>query len=69
MAASNPSTTLDAQPTAPMCVPINEAARLLSIGRTSVYELLKTGELRSRKVGNRTLVTMASIREFVGEDA
>lgn len=38
----------------------------LSIGRSGVFELIRTGELRSVKVGRRRLVSETAIREFVG---
>lgn len=50
-----------------VAVSVMEAARLLGIGRTKVYELLKSGELRSRKVGRRTVVSVASIRAFISD--
>jgi excisionase family DNA binding protein len=48
----------------PLNVSIPEAARLLAIGRSTAYELLKSGQLRSVSIGTRRLVTMASIREL-----
>ena len=35
---------------------VDEACRLLSIGRTSLYELAKTGQLKLIKIAGRTLV-------------
>lgn len=37
----------------------------LGLGRSKVYELIATGELRSVKVGRRRLVSDAAINEFV----
>ena len=48
----------------PLLVSINEATKVLSLGRTSVYELIHTGELETRKMGRRRLVTVASIKRL-----
>lgn len=45
----------------PLLVTIPEAARLLGVGRTTVYVLLGTGRLIGTSIGRRRLVTMASI--------
>lgn len=44
---------------------IPETAKVLGIGRTTVYELLGTGKLTRVKVGTRSLVSATSIDEFV----
>lgn len=44
---------------------INETARLLSLGRTSVYAMIGDGRLDAFKLGRRTLVKAASIRRLV----
>ena len=49
----------------PICVRINEAARMIGIGRTKLYELISTGELETVKIGKATRVTTASLRELV----
>jgi excisionase family DNA binding protein len=48
----------------PLNVAIPEAARLLGIGRSTAYELLGAGKLKSVKIGSRRLVTVASVRAF-----
>lgn len=35
---------------------VNDFCRLYGIGRTKTYELIARGELRARRVGNRTLI-------------
>lgn len=46
---------------------INEAAKALSVGRTTIYELIKRGRLKTIKLGRRTLVTVESVRRLVEE--
>ena len=53
----------------PVAVSINDTVRLLSLGRTKVYDLINDGTLKTTKVGRRTLVTMASIHALVGMSA
>ncbi len=45
--------------------PITEAASLLGLGRTKVYELVAAGELESVKVGTRRLVPHQALEAFV----
>jgi excisionase family DNA binding protein len=51
----------------PMLVTVEEAAVLLCIGRTTAYELVMSGNLKSVKVGRRRLVVREGIRDYVGE--
>jgi len=37
----------------------------LSVGRSTVFSLIASGELRSVKVGRRRLVTESSLAEFI----
>jgi len=46
-------------------VSIEVAAQLLGIGRTTVYDLINRGELRSTKIGRRTLLAVEDIDAFV----
>lgn len=42
-----------------------EAARLIGLGRTTLYGALSSGALRSFKIGHRRLITMAALREWL----
>lgn len=44
---------------------INETARALSMGRTSIYAMIADGRLDAFKLGRRTLVKAESIRRLV----
>ncbi len=44
---------------------IDEIADQLSVGRTLVYRLIGSGELRSIKIGGRRLVTDGQLRALV----
>lgn len=43
----------------------NEAARLLSLGRSKLYELVATGELPSVKIGRATRIPVADLQAWV----
>ena len=46
----------------------NEAARLCSIGRTTLYAALASGDLRSIKIGTRRLITIDAIRVWLRDN-
>ncbi len=43
----------------------DEAARLCSIGRTTLYAALSSGELKSVKIGTRRLITLEALRDWL----
>ncbi len=45
-----------------------EAAEALGISRHLIYDLLRTGQLRSRKAGNRRLIGLQQIEAFLAGD-
>ena len=53
------------QPVEPICVRVNDAARMIGIGRTKLYELISSGELETVKIGKATRITTASLRKLV----
>jgi excisionase family DNA binding protein len=44
---------------------VKDAMRLLNLGRTVIYELLRTGRLRSVQQGRARLITAEAIREYI----
>ena len=55
-----------AQPhTTAKLVSINDACALLSLGRTSVYRMIKDGVLQTRRIGRRTLIPMEEIEAIL----
>ena len=53
---------------APLAYSIKEAIRVSSIGKTRLYALINEGQLKTTKIGKRTLVNAQSLRELVGSD-
>ena len=45
--------------------PIPEAGRRLGVGRTTIYTLIKDGDLKSVKIRSRHLVIRASINQLI----
>lgn len=41
-----------------------DAAKSLGIGRSTVFELIKSGELASVRIGRRRLVPVAGVRDY-----
>jgi len=49
----------------PLVVDLTEAAEILRLGRTKLYELLNAGELPSFKVGARRLIAVQDLEAYV----
>ena len=46
----------------------NEAARLCSIGRTTLYAALSSGKLKSIKIGARRLITIDALKDWLHQN-
>jgi excisionase family DNA binding protein len=51
----------------PILVGIPEAARLMGLGRSKLYQILNEGELNLIKLGGRSLVSVDELRSYVAE--
>ena len=51
----------------PLLFSAEEVARLLHVGRGKVYDLMRTGELRSIKVGGCRRISARALADFVAE--
>lgn len=49
----------------PITVSINDTAKALGLGRTSIYALIREGRLETIKLGRRNLVKVESIRRLL----
>lgn len=49
----------------PVLLSIGEAARLLGIGRSTLYSLLSDGDLSGLKIGARTLIRRSDLEALV----
>ncbi len=53
------------RPVEPICVRVNDAARMIGVGRTKLYELISGGELETIKFGKSTRIATASLHNLV----
>jgi excisionase family DNA binding protein len=49
----------------PLAVTIPETGRVMSLGKTKIYELVQSGELCCLKIGRKSLITTESIRALL----
>ncbi|RIK16416.1 MAG: ethanolamine utilization protein EutA [Acidobacteria bacterium] len=47
--------------------PIPDAATVLGIGRSTLYELIAAGKIRTVKIGRRTLIAQDELERYVRE--
>ena len=59
------SDDFDYSAVSPLLLSVEEAARMLRIGRTRAYEFVMSGRIVSVKLGRRRLVVRSSLEEFV----
>ena len=50
----------------PLAYSIKDAVQVSSIGRTTLYGLISSGEIETVKIGKRQLVKAASLARFIG---
>ncbi len=60
---TSPPATLD--PSQLQLLAIPEVAKLLSIGRTKVYALIKAQELQAIKIGSATRIPLTSLQQWI----
>ena len=49
----------------PLAVAPGDAARLMGIGRTMLYEEIASERIRSAKIGKRRLITIEAIKDWL----
>ncbi|MCL2090267.1 MAG: helix-turn-helix domain-containing protein [Micrococcales bacterium] len=55
----------ESAPVPPVLYRVEEAADALRLSRTGIYELIRSGRLRTVKVGSRRLVPVEALGEYV----
>jgi excisionase family DNA binding protein len=50
----------------PLLVSVTDAARMLGIGRSSMWKLIGRGEIGARRIGRRTLIRRQALENFAG---
>lgn len=54
--------------TTPLALNVQEALRVVGIGRTTLYKLIGTGQVRRIKVGKRALIRYDDLQKLVSAD-
>jgi len=49
----------------PLLLTINQVAALLNLGRTKTYEIVRSGTLKSYKIGSRRLIRREDVDRYV----
>lgn len=57
------------KPIVAITVPVSKAKELSGLGLTTIYDRIKTGELRSTLVGSRRLIFVDSLRALLERGA
>ena len=55
----------DRSPIEPISVRIPDASRMTGLGRSTIYELIASGDIEAAKVGRATVIMVESIRSFL----
>ncbi len=50
-----------------LAVSIVDAARVIGVSRTTIYELMADGDLPFAKIGRRTVIPFDELRRLLGE--
>jgi excisionase family DNA binding protein len=58
-------TAIDEAPKRKKAYSLRETGELISTGQTKLFELIKTGKLKSRKLGRKRLVLDGDLEEFL----
>lgn len=53
--------------TSPLLLTVRQAAAALGVGRTTVYELISSGDLEVVHIGRSARIPVAAINEFVDQ--
>jgi len=51
-----------------LTVTVEEAAKILGIGRALAYEAVRTGQIKSVRIGRRILVPLAPLQKMLNAD-
>ncbi|MEJ7936138.1 helix-turn-helix domain-containing protein [Sphingobium sp. AN558] len=52
-------------PPDPICLRVNDAARMIGVGRTKLYAMIAAGEVETVKLGKATRITTASLHDLI----
>lgn len=50
----------------PLTITVEQAAAVLGVGRTTAYQLVRSGEIRSVRLGRRVVIPIGHLAEELG---
>lgn len=56
-------------PETPLLLKAEDAARLLSLGRSTVFQMLATGELPAVRIGRSVRISRVALERWIAEQA
>ena len=56
-----------ASPEPPLLLSAEQAARALAINRSTIFELMATGQIPSVRIGRRRLISRQALAEFIAD--
>jgi excisionase family DNA binding protein len=59
---------MDTQNTAPLALRVKDFARTVGIGKTKTFAMIKSGELRTVRLGRRLVIPMSEARRLIEGD-
>jgi excisionase family DNA binding protein len=65
--ATEPTRPTSGSRRSPLLCTVEEAADMLSIGRTKTYRMIASGELRTVRIGRRRLVPVSELEAFIND--
>jgi excisionase family DNA binding protein len=53
----------------PLAVPVKRACKLMGVGNTTMWGLIKTGRVKTVRIGRRRLIVYASLESLLAFEA
>jgi len=54
---------------APLAYSVKEAARVSSISKSGIHNLISAGKLKAKRIGRRTIIPADSLRALIEDEA
>ncbi len=51
----------------PLLLTINQVAAMLNLGRTKTYEIVRSGKIKSLKIGSRRLIPCEEVEKYIND--
>lgn len=52
----------------PLVLSVNDLARVLGIGKNTAYDLVRSGRIKSLRVGHQIRIAKSALRDFLGSN-